>query len=70
MKLKDGTIKAIGISDFYELYSRTFYKEGTINNKSKYYVTRTAYVSYLTIINYHDNFEFNMPVKMGIIHIT
>ena len=41
MKQKDRTIKAIGISEFYEFYFRTLYKEGngkgaTINQNSKY----------------------------------
>ena len=82
MKLKDSTIKAIGISDINDLYTRTFYKEGngkraTINNKSKNYVTRTAYVNLISDFNkaimeefIYVNFEFIMPIKMGIKHIT
>ena len=73
MKLKDSTIKAIGITNFYEFYFSTFYKEvngnwATINNKSKYYVTRKAYVNLISDYNkaimeeiIYDNFEFNMP---------
>ena len=30
IQLKDSTIKAISISDFYEFYFRTFYKEGNV----------------------------------------
>lgn len=79
---KENKIKTLGVNDFYEFYSRTYYKEKvgnrmSINKRSRFYVTRTNYCNIISEFNksmmqevIYDNFEFILPARMGTIHIV
>lgn len=73
-------IKSKDIYEFYATQHFKYYKEGfvngTINKRSKYYLTYSTFMMILSDLNIalresivYNSFEFNIPYRLGVLSI-